>query len=430
MELWKKTWLVLKRRWPALITPLVIALGGVVAYDALVPQDHAATTTLFLRAPDVKSSASAYQGNLFTMQRATTYVNMVQSDELAQLVVDKLGLSESAHDLAEKVAAAPIRDTVIIDITVTDRDPQQAANLANTYGTEFASYVAKVEAANLEPDAPPLVTTVKAASAEDADSTTLPLALLLVLAGIPALILGVALVWLGERYDSKIRSRRQLEDLANAPVLGSLAAHRSLQTSGSVDEVFQESRAFANEVRVLSLNVQNSLRSLETQGSSVVLAVASVGVREGKSTVARSLAKALKERGRSVGVLAVGPDGVSHEQDDQRTEVFAAAKASRRDGQTRTSHAGPSERAIAAAIDDMARVEEYVIVDTGGPGSSPESQVVASLSDAVLIVVEPGRTDKNSLMDLVNGISMLGTPLIGVVANRARETNTSERFYA
>src|SRR5690349_15679226 len=112
MDLLTRAWLIFKRRWALLLLPVVILLASVALLDALLPQKYTATATLFLRAPDVKTSASAYQGNLFTMQRANTYVEMIKSDELAQLIVDKLALNMSAHELAGQVSANPIRDTV------------------------------------------------------------------------------------------------------------------------------------------------------------------------------------------------------------------------------------------------------------------------------------------------------------------------------
>src|SRR6185312_4249232 len=113
MGLVRRGWLIVKRRWLVLLLPIIIALGAVLAYNLFWPKTYTATTTLFLRSPDVKTSASAYQGNLFTMQRVHTYVKMVQSDDLARLVVDKLGLDTSPPDLAGRVKATTQKDTVL-----------------------------------------------------------------------------------------------------------------------------------------------------------------------------------------------------------------------------------------------------------------------------------------------------------------------------
>jgi capsular polysaccharide biosynthesis protein len=400
MDLAKRTLLMLRRRWLLVVVPVVVALAAVLVYDALIPKEYTATASLFLRAPDVKSSASAYQGNLFTMQRANTYVNMVESDELAQMVVDRLGLDTSAHDLATKVNAAPIRDTVIINVSVTDRDAQLAADIANTYGTVFATYVARVEAVAPTADIPPLVTIVKPAAAENAVASRPSMWLLLSLAAALGLLVGIGLIWLAERYDTKIRSRRQIEEITGARVLGNLSRQKALGDGGSVEKVFESSPDFADEVRVIGVNAEYALREVSKANGTAVLMVACVDHGDGQSVVANALAKALDERGARVALLDEPPDGA----------VTASA--------------------IGVAIENHSQENDFIIVDPNGSGVSPQIQAAAGASDAAVIVVRPSRTDENGLADLVNSLNMLDTPVIGIITNAARETNTSGRFYA
>jgi capsular polysaccharide biosynthesis protein len=430
MDLLKRAWLIVKRHWALLVLPAVILLATVALLDALLPRQYTATATLFLRAPDVKTSASAYQGNLFTMQRANTYVEMMKSDELAQLIVDKLGLDMSAHELAQKVDASPVRDTVIIDVSVKDKDKQQAANLANTYGTEFATYVAKVEAANLAPDTPPLVTIVKPAAAEDAKSSLytrmLPYSLTLTLALVLGLVIGVLLTWLAERYDSRIRSRQQIEDVTKRRVLGNLSARRSLGGAESVDQVFAHDLQFADEMRVLGINTEHALREVDKVDGVSVLAVVSADAGDGKSVIANGLASALSERGHRVGVLGIE----SNDAFDDRTQKIPAA-AGRQSAETRPAgNRSSSEGPIDRAIHDLSAVNDLIILDPRGSATSPQTHVAATLSDAAVIIVRPGHTDEHALTDLAETLQLLDTPVIGVITNQATETTTAGRYYA
>ena len=422
MELMKRGWLVFKRRWPLLLGCIALGLVGVVVYDAIVGREYTASTSVFLRAPDVKSSASAYQGNLFTMQRANTYVKMVESDDLAQRVVDRLALDTSAHDLAKKVKASPVADTVIIDIAATDDSRQQAANIANTYALEFADYVARVEAVNLTPDVPPLVTTIQPASADDATSNSWAMWILLSLGAGIGLLVGLLLTWLIEHYDTKIRSRRQIETATDSRVIGSLPNASRLRDSESVDDVFESSEKFADAARVTGINLEQGLREITKVNGSSVVTVASVDGGDGKSVVARAAAKSLTERGRKVGLLQVNPESGSANGKVPNTDGIEI-KLLRVNG-------APIDQAIGAAIDELSAGNDFIIVDPHSAGASAELQVVATLSDAAVIVVRPGHTDQNSLTDLVDALSMLETPVVGVVTNRAKETNTAARYYA
>ena len=423
MDVMKRGWLIVKRRWPIIVGCVVLGLAGVMVYDAVVGKEYSATSTVFLRAPEIKSSASAYQGNLFTVQRANTYVNMIQSDELAQTVIDRLALDTTAHDLAKHVSAAPVKETVLIGISVADGSRQQAANIANTYAGEFASYVARVEAVNLTPDAPPLVTVIKPATAEDATTNMWALWILLSIAAGVGLLIGILWTWLAERFDPTIRSRQQVEEVTDSRVIGSLPSVNSLRGSESVDEVFDSSESFRDAARVLSINTEHCLREVSKANGTSVLAVASVSDRDGKSVVARALALAFSEQGHRVGLLRLGPQNASSNRREDVRNDLVEMKSITLDGSR-------DEHVIGAAIDELANRSDFIIIDPDKSGAAAEVQIVAKRSDAALIVVRPGHTDQNSLADLVNALTMLETPVIGVATNRARETNTAARYYA
>ena len=68
----------------------------------------------------MKTSGSAYQGDLFSRQRAQTYIKMFHSDELAQTVIDKLALNITPQQLVSQVSASAVKGTVLMTISVTD----------------------------------------------------------------------------------------------------------------------------------------------------------------------------------------------------------------------------------------------------------------------------------------------------------------------
>ena len=296
--------------------------------------------------------------------------------------------------------AAPIRDTVIINVSVSDRDAQRAADLANTYGNVFATYVAQVEAVAPNTDVPPLVRIVKPAAAEDAVTARPSLKLLLPLAAVLGLLVGVALIWLAERYDTKIRSRRQIEQIAGVRVLGNISRYKALRGSGGVEETFESTPAFADEARVAGVNTEYALRDVAKADGAPVLMVAAVEAGDGQSVIAHVLAKALDERGARVELI-----------DSLSDRLLTQA-------------------AISAMIENHSAGNDFIIVDPHGSSISPQTQAAAGASDAAVIVVRPGHTDENGLADLVASLSLLDTPVVGVITNGAKETSTSGRYYA
>ncbi len=61
MELLKRGWLVVRRRWHVVMIVVVGALVAVSLVNAAQRTEYTATSELFLRSPDVKTSTSAYQ---------------------------------------------------------------------------------------------------------------------------------------------------------------------------------------------------------------------------------------------------------------------------------------------------------------------------------------------------------------------------------
>ncbi|MDT5226733.1 MAG: hypothetical protein QOH94_526, partial [Mycobacterium sp.] len=168
-------WTIVRHRWPILLACLAVTAVGVTVYCASADTRYTASTELFLRAPDVKTSAGAYQGDLFSRQRAQTYVKMFDSDDLAQMVIDKLGLSITPQQLVSHVSATTVKNTVLMVVSVTDSNPQHAANIANGYGAVLGNFVARLENVATNPDIPPLVQVVARANPANAEVSGTPM---------------------------------------------------------------------------------------------------------------------------------------------------------------------------------------------------------------------------------------------------------------
>lgn len=191
-------------RWPVVLASLTAALVGVALYNAAQPREHIATTVISIRASDAKVAASEHEGDLVSGQRAQTYANMFKRDDLAQAVIDWLGLPESPGQLVDQVSASVVGDAVVVAVSV-ENNAQRAANIANAYGAVFGDYVTRIDDVGKRPDRPPLVTVVKSANAEDAARSGSVDWVLTTVGAIVGLAVGFGLVWLVEHADPKAR---------------------------------------------------------------------------------------------------------------------------------------------------------------------------------------------------------------------------------
>ena len=427
MELLRRAWLVVRRRWLVVMIVVVGALVAVSLINGTQRAEHTATAELFLRSPDVKSSASAYQGDLFSRQRAQTYVNMLRSDELAQLVIDKLALAESPAELVDKVEGDIVKDTVLVTVSVTDSNAQRAANIANTYGEVFGQYIATVENVSNDPDIPPLVAIVKAATAETAVQGGRSLVFLATAGAAIALLVSAGLLWFLEKFDTKVRSRQQVENLTGSAVIGALPTTRALD-SRTVVETYESVPAFAEAARRLSVNVDHTVRQLGTPTDAASLVVASAERSEGKSVVSLALAAALADRGFSVGLIGADRFGKA-----SMDSVALASGETTVDGLTylslRQDGVSLSEKTLRSAIRELSTRCELVLIDGPALGDAAEAQMIAEVADAALLLVRPGRTKAPALARLKAAMDVLDTPVIGICVNQAKETATLETTY-
>jgi capsular polysaccharide biosynthesis protein len=420
MELLKRWWIVLRRRWLVVAVCLVMAMVGVSAYNVTVHEEYTASTQLFLRAPDVKTSAGAYQGDLFSRQRVQTYAKMFKSDDLAQRVIDRLGLNLTPQELVNQVSASTVKDTVLMVVSVTDPNLERATNIANAYGDVLNSYVAKIEYIDNNPNIPPLVQVVTRANPATAVSAGYPLWQIITAAFVGALAVTLALIWLLERFDTKVRSRRAVEAITGSTVIGQFARNKELTRTADVDASFDADESFRQAALRLSVNVDAVLNRLPGLSKPPVLAVVAPQHGDGASMVSRTLGRAFAERGRSVVEMQFGSE----------SEVSKPQEANAGSVMITTVSLMPllTAEAFDYRLDAAKEGADIVILDSPAFTEYVEAQVLVGAADVVIQVVEAGATTR-SLTEIAEGTKVIGTPVLGVVVNFARDSTTVDGHY-
>jgi capsular polysaccharide biosynthesis protein len=431
MELLIKAWTKVGQRWPVMLGCLAVALLGAMLYQVSADTQYTASTEFFLRAPDVKTSAGAYQGDLFSRQRAQTYVNLFHSDDLAQSVIDKLGLTVTPQQLVSKVSATAVKNTVLMVVSVTDSNAQHAANIANGYGSVLGAYVAKLENVSNDPTVGPLVQVVEKASPATATASGYPIGLVAFVALVMGLLFGAASIWFLERFDTKVRSRRQVEEITGCAVIGKLPRTQALGKDGDIARAFDECEQFKQGALRLSLNVESVLQRLPRIKAEIppVVAIVAAHSGDGSTVVTRALARAFADRGRSVGLVCLDEPHQEAPQPDLVVAGTALAEVASRSDVTTVSC---STQALSAEIhsrDALLLQSNVILIDAPSFHDSIDAQLALEAADAVVLVVQPIATTTLSLSHLVAGIRALDIPLLGVAVNQAKESATVEGAY-
>jgi Mrp family chromosome partitioning ATPase len=359
-------------------------------------------------------------------------VKMFGSDELAQMVIDKLGLPLTPRQLASKVSAAPVKNTVLMVVSVTDRDAQHAANIANGYGAVLGGYVAKLENVANNPDIPPLVQVVETASPANAEVSGSPLWMIAFVAVVMALLAGIGIIWVLEHFDTKVRSRRQVEEITGCGIVGKLPKAQALGSRGDIGEAFAESEEFRQAALRLSLNVESALQRLPRIKAEIppVVAVVAGHPGDGSTVATRALARAFAERGHAAGVVSLDD---THQESTRTDPVVTGSALAETDNRTDpVTTVSCTTAALATEIrgrDTLLLESDVILIDTPAFHESVDAQLALAAADAVVLVVRPMANTTLSLFRLVAAVKALDMPVLGVVVNLATESATVDGFY-
>lgn len=132
----------------AVLTILAVFTSGVLSFFVISPT-YEARATLMVDLPNVQkqqtdSAVAALLDSLSQYPAMTmeTYRSQVTNPHLLQQVIDDLELTDmTITGLANKVQVTNVKDTNLVNITVKDNDPAEAAAIANTIAQEFISFI-------------------------------------------------------------------------------------------------------------------------------------------------------------------------------------------------------------------------------------------------------------------------------------------------
>ena len=132
MEL--RQYLQIAKRWAwLLVLGLVLgAAGGYIGTTYQTPIYKSSTKILVSRSPEQNSTDFAY---LNDQQLAQTYIQLLTTQPVLDAVSEKLGFSVKS----DQISAQLVSNTQLIQLSVEDVDPDQAADICNTLVEELIS---------------------------------------------------------------------------------------------------------------------------------------------------------------------------------------------------------------------------------------------------------------------------------------------------
>ena len=438
----------IRKRWWFVAGAVVVALAGASVVTALTPPRYQASVTFFVSTQTRGGVSDAYQGDLFSKQRVKSYVDLLTSDRLANMIAAELGgaqpAGQSAAEIQGRIGARAIPDTVLLQATVTDRDRARALRLTEVLATQFAALVRAIETppgATVATVRVEVIAGPKLAGAPVAPTPlrTAGLGLLL------GLVAGIGAAALREAMDTTVKSAAHLTELVSAPVLSTVPFDARAKTAPLIVEgSSRSSRAEALRQLRTNLHFVNVDRPVKT------LVVTSGVPGEGKSTTACNLAIVLAEAGKRVVLVdadlrrprlahylglegAVGLTNVlagqvrldAALQEWGSSGVFVLPSGS--------IPPNPSEllgsRNMAEILETLSGGFDIVIIDTPPLLPVTDAAVLASTVDGSVLVSRCGKTSASQARSAAGALEAVGARLLGCVLNMSPSRGTGVYAY-
>jgi tyrosine-protein kinase len=329
-----------RRKW-LIAVPLVLA--PVVAYVLTSTQSplYKSSAEVYVKRADIAAAVAGVTDPTLQVDPdrfLKTQASVARDPKLATRVVDRAGVpGMTAGRLLGSSAVSARSDQDLLDVSVTNENPQWAQRLTNVYADEFTKYRTELDTARVEDalqnvkdriaslsargislNSPAYVTLLQNQTQLEtvgkllADNTQLlqpaagatklrPQPRRNVLLGLLlGAVVGIGIAFAGEALDRRVRSEREIEEALRLPLLGRLPKPaRSLRREGRIVMLAAPRSAAAEPVRKLRTNIEfmNVDQKIRT------IMVTSSVQQEGKSTTSANLAVALARAGRRVALV-------------------------------------------------------------------------------------------------------------------------------
>lgn len=285
----------------ALLVVLAALCGGLVTagVSLLVPPTYSAKSDLFVSMRTANDPTQMQSASTFIQERMQTYVRMADDRAVLEPVIKELGLNVSPEELSDTVKASSETGTVLISIEADAGTADSAAELSNAVAKSLVTAIESLEGADNGQDG-----SLKLVVANPAVPPLSPDGFGWWMSGILGILLGLSLgvgiSILLSVMDTKLRSKEDVENLTQTPILAAIPSNADLREHPL--DLRNEPFTIASEsFRRLRTNLQ--FARIEDKNRAIVVTSAQAG--EGKTMTSINLAIAMAQKGQRVALVDV-----------------------------------------------------------------------------------------------------------------------------
>lgn len=211
----KELFLVLRKRLAMImgITFVATLISAVISFYFITPV-YQSSTQILVNQKKADNSVVQYNEVQTNVQLVNTYSVIIKSPAILDRVKEELNLNISAGELTNKIKVVSDKTSQVFSVTVEDKNPELARDIANTTATVFKEEVAKIMSIDN-------VSVLSKAEITKEQSPVKPRPTLnITIAFVAGLMLSICLAFLLEYLDNTIKREQDIEILLGLPVLG------------------------------------------------------------------------------------------------------------------------------------------------------------------------------------------------------------------
>lgn len=439
----------LKRSWLIVLSCLLIgaAIGFTIAANT-VPRYQASTTMFVGVTPSDGGSWNLTNSSNYARQAANSYAQIIRTELVLEPVAEALGIDTDAAALAGRISASAPLNTQNIEVTVTDRNPVLAAQIANEITQQFATVVAEeLEGSPGEDDSLVRIEVIQPAitpASPSAPNRTINIAL----GALLGLAVGVGIALLRQILDTRIQSVDEATSATGLPLLGAIPV--TVIDKGSALSVAVSPRGHDSEAyRALRTNL-DFVGGDPRQGCRTFV-VSSCEPGEGKSTAFTNLALAIAETGKRVVLIdadlraptiaslfgleeSVGLTDVLRRragladvlQQWGSGKLFVLASGQLPPNPAELLGSATMEQTLA----DLRTSFDVILIDAPPVLAVTDAAVVSRFTDGALLVAAVGSTRRPALTAALGAFEKIGGNVLGLIAMRTPRLADNAYTYA
>lgn len=412
-----------------------VMLGYMYSYYYVVPK-YQATETLLLIPNNAKEEQMITTSDLvLNSELISTYSNIAKQSIVLKQVIQKLNLNMTEKELLNKIKVNAVGDTYVIEVSVTDVNPQRATEIAKELSNVFLKEIKQIY--NLE----------NIGIVDEAEIPATPYNINhikdIVMFGILGMFASGIVVICYYLFDNTIKTEEEIEEYINLKTLGKIPTNIS-KTGEIVNK--ENSKSYVTEcINTIRTNIlyMNSVKNAKT------ILVTSCLSQEGKSFTSSNIAAAFAETNKNVLIIDAdmrkgrlnkifnldkgeGLSNYLYAMTENIKENLNLAKKYIKETKIPNLHILPNgtippnpaelvdSKNMKNLLEMLKEIYDIIIIDSPPCMLVTDSIILSTIADSTILVVNSETTKIKNLLEVKKSIKIVGGNLIGVILNKVK----------